>query len=57
MADHGKGKYGVEVTWKMMTGGIREVDNYWYEDKNTRDNKLKSFKSKQQVHSVRKVGL
>ncbi len=56
MSDHGKGKFGVEVTWKMMTGGVREKDNYWYETKAERDGKLKSFGSSGRVHAVRKIG-
>lgn len=56
MSDHGKGKFGVEVTWKMMTGGIRDKDNYWYEDEKTRDAKVKSFKSNSKVHDAKKIG-
>lgn len=56
MADHGEGNYGVEVTWKMMTSGVREKTNYWYESERLRDAKLKSFKSKSTVHEVKKIG-
>lgn len=56
MADHGKGKFGVEVTWKMMTRGNREKDNYWYETEKERDGKLKSFSSSGKVHVARRIG-